>query len=112
MVAALGMALLRSGVLALILYAVGAGYARLRGRDGLGLGDVKLAGVAGAWLDWWMMPMAIELAALAALSTYLLRQRATARAVCATDRVPFGLFLAPSIWICWLLEANLERLTP
>ena len=28
------------------------GYRRWRGRDGLGLGDIKLAGVAGAWLGF------------------------------------------------------------
>ena len=35
-------------------FALRYGYARLRGRQGLGLGDVKLAFVAGAWLDWLM----------------------------------------------------------
>ena len=35
-------------------------YAQVRGRQGLGLGDVKLALVAGAWLDWMMIPIAID----------------------------------------------------
>ena len=48
-------------------------YRRIRGRDGIGLGDVKLAGVAGVWLDWWVLPVAIEIAALAALAVYAMR---------------------------------------
>ena len=43
-------------------------YRRLRGREGIGLGDVKLAGVAGVWLDWPTIPVAVEIAALAALA--------------------------------------------
>jgi leader peptidase (prepilin peptidase)/N-methyltransferase len=35
---------------ALPLVALMAGYRSWRGRDGLGLGDIKLAGTAGAWL--------------------------------------------------------------
>ena len=76
----------------------------LRGREGIGLGDVKLAGVAGAWLDWPIIPIAIEIAAVAALGAYLIRHFCFRRAVRPTTRMPFGLFLAPAIWIGWLLE--------
>ena len=38
-----------------------------RGRRGLGMGDVKLAAVAGVWLDWFTIVAVIEFAALAAL---------------------------------------------
>ena len=49
---AIGIAVLRGGVLALLFLGLREVYRRFRGRDGIGLGDVKLAGVAGAWLDW------------------------------------------------------------
>ena len=71
MLEATAMAVLRGTVLALIFFALRYGYAQWRGRQGLGLGDVKLAFVAGAWLDWLMIPLAIQLAAFAALSAYL-----------------------------------------
>ena len=73
MLSAVALAAARGAALALTFLAVRSGYARLRGRQGLGLGDVKLAGVAGTWLDWSMMPIAVELAAVAALSFYLFR---------------------------------------
>src|SRR5262249_18267476 len=44
----MALVLLRALVLALVFLALRAAYRRWRGRDGLGLGDVKLAGVAGA----------------------------------------------------------------
>jgi leader peptidase (prepilin peptidase)/N-methyltransferase len=71
------------------------------------LGDVKLAGVAGAWLDWTMLPVAIEIAAFSALTAVLIEQLITRRKPKATTRLPFGLFLAPSIWIGWLLQTAL-----
>jgi leader peptidase (prepilin peptidase)/N-methyltransferase len=46
------------------------------------------------------------LAAFAALSAYLARQLVSGQAMSATNRMPFGLFLAPAIWICWLLEVR------
>ncbi|HYS49484.1 MAG TPA: A24 family peptidase [Xanthobacteraceae bacterium] len=103
----LGAALLRGAVLAASFFALRAVYYRIRGREGIGLGDVKLAGVAGAWLDWTTIPIAIEIAALAALAVYLLRQFAGRRPVSAMARLPFGLFLAPAIWLGWLLDATL-----
>jgi len=78
-------------------------YSRLRGREGLGLGDVKLAFVAGAWLDWTMIPIAIEIAALAALAVYILSHIFGPRPLDMTSRLPLGVFLAPSIWLAWLL---------
>jgi leader peptidase (prepilin peptidase)/N-methyltransferase len=80
-------------------------YQRLRGREGIGLGDVKLAGVAGLWLSWSGFSIAIEIAALSALGVFAARQRMKARAFRPTVKIPFGAFLAPAIWLCWLLEA-------
>jgi leader peptidase (prepilin peptidase)/N-methyltransferase len=98
------MALLRSAVVALGFLIVRAGYQWLRGRQGIGLGDVKLAGVAGAWLTWTVLPIAIDIAALAALAVYALRRLVGNRPVQRFTRVPFGLFFAPAIWLCWLLQ--------
>ena len=80
-------------------------YAWLRRREGLGLGDVKLGFVAGAWLDWMMIPVAIEIAAAAALVAYGAWQMFGKRPFDAANRLPFGLFFAPAIWLSWLLGA-------
>jgi leader peptidase (prepilin peptidase)/N-methyltransferase len=94
-------------VSALALLSLRTVYRRLRDREGIGLGDVKLAGVAGAWLDWAMIPIALEIAAVTAIAVYLVRYHYRRRSLAATTRLPFGLFLAPAIWICWLLETAL-----
>jgi leader peptidase (prepilin peptidase)/N-methyltransferase len=103
----IGMALLRGAVLAGCFFALRALYARVRGREGIGLGDVKLAGAGGVWLAWTTIPVAIEIAALAALAVYVARQFAGGRVMSATARMPFGLFLAPAIWLGWVLEMTL-----
>jgi len=102
--ATIGAALVRGAVLAGCFFALRALYARLRGREGIGLGDVKLAGAAGVWLAWPTIPVAIEIAALAALTVYVVRHVAGGRVMSATARMPFGLFLAPAIWLAWLTQ--------
>ena len=94
-------------MLASCFFALRAVYHRIRGRQGIGLGDVKLAAVAGVWLEWTTIPIAIEIAALAALAGVAIRQLARGRPLHAQARLPFGLFLAPAIWLGWLLEATL-----
>lgn len=94
----------RGLVLAALFWAVRAGYGWLRRREGIGLGDVKLAGVAGVWLSWSTIPLTIEVAAAAALATVLARQWLLGEQIRAVSRLPFGLFLAPSIWLGWLLD--------
>src|SRR3981081_65283 len=66
----LATAALRGAVLALAFWGLRSAYGRRRGREGIGLGDVKLAGVAGVWLDWATMPVAVEIAGAGALSRH------------------------------------------
>jgi len=79
-------------------------YRRWRGRDGLGLGDVKLAAVCGAWLDLATVAAVIEFAALLAIGAYVANAALQRKPLRGTAFLPFGLFLAPSIWIGWLGE--------
>jgi leader peptidase (prepilin peptidase) / N-methyltransferase len=96
---------LASGFLALRMV-----YRRVRRREGIGLGDVKLAGTAGVWVDWMTIPVVIEVAAAAALTSYLVsrfvRQPGEIKwRLRSSDRLPFGLFFAPAIWLGWLIDA-------
>ena len=105
--AAIAVAAVRGLLLAGLFFLLRTIYARVRGREGIGLGDVKLAGMAGAWLDLDVIPFAIAIAALAALAVIATRQRVLGRPLRAASRVPFGAFFAPAIWLAWLVEAVL-----
>jgi leader peptidase (prepilin peptidase)/N-methyltransferase len=100
-------AALRAAAITVPFLALMIGYRRWRGRDGLGLGDIKLAAVAGAWLGWATIFAVIELATLSALGAYFINGYVRKRPLKATAFLPFGLFLAPAIWIGWLVEALL-----
>ncbi len=100
-------AALRAAAITVPFLALMIGYRRWRGRDGLGLGDIKLAAVAGAWLGWTTIFAVIELATLSALGAYVANGYFRKRPLKATEFLPFGLFLAPAIWIGWLIEALL-----
>jgi leader peptidase (prepilin peptidase)/N-methyltransferase len=100
-------AALRAAAITVPFLALMIGYRRWRGRDGLGLGDIKLAAVAGAWLGWATIFAVIELATLSALAAYFVNGYFRKRPLKATAFLPFGLFLAPAIWIGWLIETLL-----
>ncbi len=97
-------ALIRAAATAAVFFAFRFAYRRLRGREGMGLGDVKLAGVAGIWLDWPSLPIAVEMAALGALGFLAWRLIRTRRAPDPLAKLPFGTFFALAIWMCWLME--------
>jgi len=105
---AVALAAVRGAALALLFLALRAAYAYVRGREGMGLGDVKLAGAGGVWLGLAAIPIAIEIAALGALAVLALGHVLGRRRIDATTRLPFGLFLAPAIWLAWLFQAWLE----
>lgn len=77
-------------------------YRRLRGREGLGLGDAKLLAGAGAWLGWQALPSVIVMAAGSALVVALAVAMAGTR-LGATTRLAFGPYLALAFWLVWLL---------
>ena len=103
-VAAILDAVLRAVAMFAVFFAFRFLYGRLRGVEGMGLGDVKLAAAAGAWLDWPELPIAVNIAALVALAAVLVA-RLAGREPTLTAKVPFGVFFAPAIWACWALAA-------
>ncbi len=73
------------------------GYYYLRGREGLGFGDVKFFTVAGIWLGLWPLLPFLLIAGLLGVMTGLLW-----RALGRGDIFPFAPSLASSLWICAL----------
>ena len=82
-------------------YAIAEIYCRVRKRDGLGFGDAKLFGAAGAWLGVQGLPSVLLWATGTALAgicvAVLFRHR-----VEAATAIPFGPFLALGFWLVWL----------
>lgn len=75
-------------------------YRRLRGRDGLGLGDVKLMAALGSWLSPAMLGPLLLLAALAGLALAGVRSRRGGGDMSVP--VPFGACLALAAFPLWL----------
>jgi leader peptidase (prepilin peptidase)/N-methyltransferase len=74
---------------------------RMRGSEGLGLGDVKLAASGGIWVGWEVFPAVVTVAATAAIlwiAAISLLHRGWSR----DRKIPFAAFLAPAIWGCWI----------
>ena len=76
-------------------------YRRLRGREGLGTGDAKLLGAAGAWVSWVGLPGVVLWAAVTALCG-VLAKAVTGTPVRASEPISFGSFLCLGTWLIWL----------
>jgi leader peptidase (prepilin peptidase)/N-methyltransferase len=102
--AALADAFLRAAASGGALYLLRAAYRRRAGIEGLGLGDVKLAAAAGPWLMWPTLPFVLAVAAVAALIAVGMRAARLRERVYLKQELPFGAFLAPAIWLSFLIE--------
>lgn len=94
----------QGGALLLLLCLFDVAYRRLRGRDGIGLGDIKLIGASAVLVGLGGAGAQIVLASVAALIFCVIRAVRLRRPLRAVAKVPFGAFLAPALVIvrAWL----------
>jgi leader peptidase (prepilin peptidase)/N-methyltransferase len=97
-------ALARAIGVAVVLAVLRLSYARIRRREGLGLGDVKLAAAVGAWLPLEAIPWCFGLATSAALVAVMIAHLRGRRLAGAT-KLPFGAFLCPALWLVFYASA-------
>ena len=82
------------------------GYARVRGQQGLGLGDAKLLAAAGAWVGPGGILPTLLFACAGALLFAGVRYVA-GKPLARNEPFPFGPFLATGLWLVWCYEPAL-----
>jgi leader peptidase (prepilin peptidase)/N-methyltransferase len=82
-------------------------YRAIRGREGLGRGDAKLMAAGGAWVGWSALPDLVLIAALLAILVVMLT-RMKRPVLDRTTVIPFGPFLAASMWLIYVYGPPLE----
>lgn len=115
-----------------ILWVLGEGYFRLRGREGMGLGDVKMMAFVGAFIGWQLTLITLALAAIVgsvvgvALAAVVFvrrvargrrrsrgwgeavrRSRESVAVFFAWRALPFGVFLGAMAVVSWSWGATL-----
>ena len=89
-------------VVAFALFAgIGESYFRLRGIDGLGLGDAKLFAAAGAWLGWQNLPVILLIATSGGIVQALIMRKAH-----RDEHLAFGPWIACGFWTVWLWSSR------
>ncbi|WP_136439664.1 prepilin peptidase [Pacificoceanicola onchidii] len=78
-------------------------YRTLRGREGLGLGDVKLMAGLGAFAGPFDLPLLVLIASLGGLIAALVLRAGQIR---ADQRLPFGAALCAAAAVLWVLRAG------
>ncbi|MCH7944063.1 MAG: prepilin peptidase [Proteobacteria bacterium] len=83
-----------------LAFAVHYGFKRLRGREGLGLGDVKFFAVAGLWLGPFGLPAFMIVSGVSGVAFAMLWRR-----LGGGREFPFGPALALGLFLCLLFPA-------
>ncbi|AUC99063.1 hypothetical protein CWS35_36075 [Bradyrhizobium sp. SK17] len=85
----------------LTVYVLQAGYRRLRGHDGLGLGDVKFLGASVFWVGIESVPQLLVVAVLSAF-TSLIILKLEGHELHGKQAISFGPHLAIGLWWTWV----------
>lgn len=86
------------------LFLVALVYRRMRGREGLGLGDAKLLAAGGAWLGWTALPSVLLVASFTGLGHALINAVSGRRGHDGEGPrpIPFGPHICFAILLIWL----------
>lgn len=95
--------LVSAGAALAAFWAIRLGYFHWRGREGLGLGDVKLMAGIGAAVGWAAVPVVTLLAALLALAVVAVQAIAERRRPDSDARLPFGSYLVAATAVILML---------
>ena len=83
-------------------------YARVRGREGMGMGDFKMLAMVGAFLGWPIVWLTLILSCVLGIviggGALMISKRGLA------TRIPFGTFIAVAALICAFAEGPVLRL--
>jgi len=82
---------------------VGAAYSSVRGRTGLGFGDVKMSAAGATWVGLTGILTAWLWASVLGL-IFVLLWWLTGRPLTGSTAIPFGPFLAIGLWAAWITE--------
>lgn len=87
-----------------LFWAVGRIFRKLRGYDGLGLGDAKLMAGAGAWLGMFAPVSVVLMGSISAIAFIVVVGVIKRKTIRDTQHsaIAFGPFLCLSIWSVWL----------
>ena len=84
----------------LVFVGIEISFKRLRGIDGLGRGDAKLLGAAGAWTGWMWLPQIVLISSITAIA-WIMTARLRDKSRPANAAIPFGPFLCFGLLIVW-----------
>jgi len=75
-----------------VLWAIAEGYYRIRRVEGMGMGDLKMLGMIGAFLGWQLMLFSLMFSSF--LGSFVGLALIVAKRKSISDQLPFGCFLA------------------
>ncbi len=90
-------------VVAALFMAVYLWFIRIRGKHGLGLGDVKMAGAASLWFSPWNLSLFLLVTCVTAM-IFVFFGYLRGASFNRSTKVPFGPFLGLGVFVTWLLE--------
>lgn len=84
---------------------IGAAFEKIRGKEGLGLGDAKLLAAIGAWGGWVILPLVVLIGASATLGAVVIH-RMLGNKTAINDPIPFGPGLCAAGFLSILFMPN------
>lgn len=93
-------------IAAIVLISISVVYTKIRGRQGMGMGDIKLLAAGAVWISPYLLPIVLLFSSISAI-IYAMLDRAGRDGSYLSYKLPYGPFLAMAIWFAWIFENQL-----